>query len=120
MSLMLSAVRPKTTPILHFPMRRLKACAWRDQNGRLACLTVVSDISRRVVARGIQRQLLGCCRDCKRDADCDSEPQRDLRNGSPIAARLARNDSGALFQKWRVNPRGCFVDGGGVDPEETH
>ena len=43
-----------------------------------------------------------------------------FRNGSPIAARLARNDPGALFQKCRVNPRRCFADGGGVGPEETH
>ena len=33
-----------------------------------------------------------------------------FRNGSPIAARLAGNDPGALFQKCRVNPRRCFVE----------
>ena len=30
-----------------------------------------------------------------------------FRNGSPIAARLTRNDPGTRFQKCRVNPRGC-------------
>jgi len=34
-----------------------------------------------------------------------------FRNGSPIAARLARNDPSARFQKCRVNPRGCRGNG---------
>src|SRR6516162_6475700 len=42
-------------------------------------------------ACGIQRQLLDCCRGCKRDSATNNEP--------PIAARFARNAPGLWLQK---------------------
>jgi hypothetical protein len=76
------------------------------ESGPVTCVrAIAAQLNERgsVVARGTQRLPRDCCRDCKRDNDRSSA--RELANGSPIAARFARNTPDTRFQKCRVKPR---------------